>query len=323
MCGREGGRRLGLGLLGMTAMVVMSPEVSSAESVSPATCGKLVCAAEGTSVLFRQGDQLLAEYRYADVRFKPYIKQLFSPQQVNVLLDSPYDHKHHHGLMFAIAVNGVGFWAEEADNGRQVHRSFKTRAAGRDGMDGVAMVENLDWVDTGNGVVAREERTLEASAAQDIDATLLTWRTKLSAADKDKPLALKGDHYYGLGMRFVRAMDKGGRFIFPEGVTFGVLVRGDEHVTPANWCAYTARTEGKDVTAAMFDCPSNPRPAHWFTMTKGFAYMSATLNLWKEPMTLEPGKSLDLCYGVAVWDGKIEPEKIVRLYQRWLELTRP
>jgi hypothetical protein len=58
-------------------------------------------------------------------------------------------------------------------------------------------------------------------------------------------------------------------------------------------------------------------------MTKGFAYLAATMNLWKEPMTLDAGQSLNLCYGVAVWDGKIEPQKIVRLYQRWLELAKP
>jgi len=294
------------------------------ENVAPATSGTLVCAAEGTSILFRDGDRLLAEYRYADVHYKPYVKQLFTPGGINVLLDSPYDHKHHRGLMFAVEAQDVGFWAEETNNGRQVHRSFKTRAVPHDSVNGVAMVDELDWLNPAGEKLVHEVRTLEAHAGPETDATLLTWRTRLASAVKDKPLGLKGAHYYGLGMRFVRAMDKGGQFIFPNNIRFETLVRGDEHVTPAEWCAYTARTEGKDVTVAMFNAPSNPRKAaHWFTMTKPFAYISATLNLYREPLTLEQGKTLDLCYGVALWDGKVSPEKIGQLYQRWLELIKP
>jgi hypothetical protein len=309
-------------LMGLTAGLLW-PVVTLAEAVRPATSGTLVCAPEGTSVLFRQGEHLLAEYRYADVRFKPYIKQLFTPDGINVLLDSPYDHKHHRGLMYAVAAQNVGFWTEEANDGRQVHRSFRTRSVPHGDVNGVAMIDELDWQTAAGEKVVSEERTVEACAGPGIDATLLTWKTKLAAADKDKPLALKGDHYYGLGMRFVRAMDKGGQFIFPNNMSFGVLVRGDEHVTPAEWCAYTARTEGKDVTVAMFNDPANPRKvAHWFTMTKPFAYLAATLNLYREPLTLEAGQSLTLCYGVAVWDGKASPEQIGQMYQRWLELAR-
>ena len=56
----------------------------------------------------------------------------------------------------------------------------------------------------------------------------------------------------------------------------------------------------------MFDGPKNPRPALWFTMKDPFAYMSATVNLWKEPMELK--ESMTLTYGVAVWDGVIKAE---------------
>jgi hypothetical protein len=75
------------------------------------------------------------------------------------------------------------------------------------------------------------------------------------------------------------------------------------------------------VTIAMFDDPKNPRhPAKMFTMSKPFAYLSATLNLWKEPMELKCGAEMDLCYGVAVCDGKLAAADIEKLYQRWLTL---
>ena len=47
---------------------------------------------------------------------KPYADQLFSPAGVQVLRDSPLDHKHHHGLMYALAVDGVNFWEEFASS---------------------------------------------------------------------------------------------------------------------------------------------------------------------------------------------------------------
>jgi hypothetical protein len=65
------------------------------------------------------------------------------------------------------------------------------------------------------------------------------------------------------------------------------------------------------------------RPAWWFIMAKPFAYMSATLNLHREPLVVEAGKPLTLIYGVAVWDGKVKAEAIEKLYARWLELVSP
>ena len=58
-------------------------------------------------------------YRFAGAP-KPYVKELFTPAGVQVLLDSPADHIHHRGLMFAVAIDGVNFWEESTTSGRQV-----------------------------------------------------------------------------------------------------------------------------------------------------------------------------------------------------------
>jgi hypothetical protein len=71
---------------------------------------------------------------------------------------------------------------------------------------------------------------------------------------------------------------------------------------------------------AVFDHPSNPRhPAGMFTMTPPFACTAATLNLWKEPMTLKAGVVLELNYGVALWDGEAQHAGIDRLYRLWAQ----
>ena len=70
------------------------------------------------------GERIMLQYCYENVPFKPYARQLFSPNGVNVLRDAPSDHLHHHGLMFAVAVEGVNFWEEHHSPGRQAHQAF-------------------------------------------------------------------------------------------------------------------------------------------------------------------------------------------------------
>jgi hypothetical protein len=99
------------------------------------------------------------------------------------------------------------------------------------------------------------------------------------------------------------------------------VIHGDECLTPARWCAYTAKADGKPVTAELFDDPANPRyPARMFTMHTPFAYLSATRNEWKEPIAVKAGQPLDLRYGIAVWDGEPDRAKMETLYARWSKL---
>ncbi len=94
---------------------------------------------DANSIWVRAGPSPVLQYRYGDVPFKPYVKELFTPAGVNVLLDAPSDHLHHHALMFACAVNNVDFWGEavgppdghfEAQPGKQRHLSFDRVAVG-------------------------------------------------------------------------------------------------------------------------------------------------------------------------------------------------
>ena len=80
-----------------------------------------------STVSVSNGDKPLLRYRHSGVPLKPYVDQLFSPAGVQVLRDSPHDHQHHHGLMFAVAVDGVDFWSElpHSPFGTQKQRSLK------------------------------------------------------------------------------------------------------------------------------------------------------------------------------------------------------
>ena len=269
---------------------------------------------DGNSIRVASDERPLLSYRYADVPFKPYADKLLSPSGVNILRDAPHDHLHHHALMLAFNVDGKNYWEEHKNAGTQRHLALESISE----KGAAGFTERIDWVDTKKNVVALEEtRKLLLRSVDEPKATLLTWESALSLPKGKDRAVLEGGHYHGLGMRFVESMDEDGVF-FNADEADGKVVRGSEKLTLSRWCAYTAEAEGHRVTVAMFDHPSNPRPALWFTMHIPFAYLSATMNYWKEPLKMKGEAPMVLRYGVALLDGEAAPEKVESLYRRWV-----
>ena len=241
---------------------------------------------------------------------KPYIEQLFTPGGQQVLLDSPADHVHHHGLMFALSVDGVSYWEEGNRGGQQAVVETKVADPG-------VLLQTLHWTDPQGVSKLNEDRRIHLTQID--DTTWLTWQSTLTVPDAIDKVVLSGSHYYGLGMRFIRSFDSVARFRFPHDAV-GEPVRGTEKLTPATWVACVGSVDGHPVTAVMFSHPNNIRhPAWWFTMDKPFAYQSATLNLWKQPLTLDRNDTLALTFGVALMDGDISVEQIEALSARWIK----
>lgn len=299
-------------------MLLLVAGVAFAETPAPKAADKM-------SYLVTYGGRPVLEFSHGSDLFKPYVAKFFSPSGVNVLRDQIADHPHHHGLMFAVGVDGVDFWSETKNCGRQVCKYMLTSGVLPFGRNECPTGEShIEWVGPEGGqALASEDRKITHYAGHKLDASLLTWRTELEPAGGRRSIKLSGSHYFGLGMRFVQSMDGADDFFTPEGKAAGETVRGNERLVRGKWCAYAAEVDGKPVTVAMFDSPNNVRPAWWFIMAKQFAYMSATLNLHREPLVVEAGKPLTLIYGVAVWDGKVKPDEIEKLYTRWLELAKP
>ncbi len=260
-------------------------------------------------------------YRFAGVPYKPYAVELYSPAGVNILRDAPPDHKHHHGLMYAITVDEVNFWEEHKAPGRQSHAGLPMVAVKAvEGMSWAVFNEALRWkAPEGGEVLLNEIRTLAVPGCLDCGATVVVWESRFTLPGGQKRSAtLTGSHYHGLGLRFVESMDGTGEFMNSAGGD-GEVVRGTERLIPARWCSYTAPVDGKPVTVAMFGHPGNPRdPTLWFTMTKPFAYLSATLNLWREPLKVVSDRPLVLRYATAVWDGRVSRDQIEAVWDCWL-----
>ena len=54
----------------------------------------------------RYKGQKILVYAFATNQFKPYVRELYTLRGENVTRDAPPDHLHHHGLMYAVYVNG-------------------------------------------------------------------------------------------------------------------------------------------------------------------------------------------------------------------------
>ena len=273
------------------------------------------------NVVTVQDNGVLMRYRHRDVPFKPYVQELYSPNGVNVLRDAPSDHLHHHALMYAVAVDGVNFWEEQNAPGRQTHvSSINTHIGSRGNISVGNITGQLDWVNPSNDeLLLKESRTIKIYKAQKHNATILCWQSSFSVPSGKDSVTLSGSHYFGLGMRFLKSMDTGGEF-FNAAEKEGEVVRGDEKIVRADWCAYTAKANGKTVTVAMFGDPDNVRhPTHWFTMTKPFAYLSATLNLYRETLKIQSDKPLVLDYAVVVWDNRVGKEQVQKVYDWWVK----
>ncbi len=275
---------------------------------------------DSTTVSIYAGERPILHYQSTMKPSKVYIRELFTPSGVNILRDSPADHPHHHGLMYAIAADGIDFWSENSNCGQQQPVALSDVLVCPDkNVSKAGFTQEIDWIAPDGDKKLVEHRTIEVVQFKELDVSLVTWRSRFQTPADKREVELSGSHYFGLGMRFVKSMDRVGTHFNADGKN-GTIVRGDERVTLTKWMAYTAPVDGRAVTVAMFDHPDNARSAHFFTMLSRFNYISATLNLWKEPMTIKAAEPLSLCYGVAVWDGKVDREEIEAAYRQWIRL---
>jgi hypothetical protein len=240
---------------------------------------------------------------------KPHVSLLATPAGEVVTLDSPHDHVHHRGLMFACKVEGVNFWeetavpGEDAPRGDIVHLRWDRRAC--DGRR-VELVEALDWKRRADGeVLLNEERSLCVEVDAERGAVRCEWRTQLTNPS-GHDIVLSGQtpyspiSYYGLGLRFARALDHSGTHLNAK----GPCALPESNGARSAWHDYSGTLDSSHARVGVLiaDAPTNPRhPTEWFLAAHPpapFAYVTAAM-LAREDYTLGASGVLELHY--AVW----------------------
>ncbi len=277
-------------------------------------------AATNAWIVSHQGQPLL-RYVFNPRQAKPYIAEFSAPGGRNVLRDAPSDHLHHHGLMYAIKVNGLNFWEEVSGNG--VERVVETSATESGGTATLRQV--IHWLAPQDAFLANttpaalliEHRTLVLTVDAATREAALEWKAEFEVGKKTNDVTLTGATYHGLGMRFRQDLDKLADHSYagrkPD------LVNRQE-VSPAKWASVSFAAPDQPATIALVPHPTNTRgDGAFFSMITAFPYLSATQLLDKEPLVYHSGDKFTLRYLVLLYPEIKTTEAIEARARRWRE----
>lgn len=171
---------------------------------------------------------------------------------------------------------------------------------GRPGKKGdrIVLQQTIDWLGGTQRILTEARRIEIADVSDPVAARVLSWQSRLTNDPGTATIDLWGTHYYGLGMRMSPA-EGPAKFASANGAT-GEKIQGSERLLKGDWCSYSAKRGGQDLTLVFFDDPKNPRPATWFTMDSPFTYVSATVGLNEKPLRVAAGESVQF----QLWSGR-------------------
>ena len=280
-----------------------------------------------------EGKPLLV-YAFAPQKFKPYVKELRTIRGDNILRDAPFDHLHHHALMYGVKVNGINFWEETSGSGVQKPIDTPAPLLGFSGSAGrklpqAIITQVLHWLapqdaflpNDATAALLVEHRTLTLTVNPASQEVALEWKSQFAVGPKTNTVVLTGANYHGLGLRFLQELDPlaahslaGAR---PD------LTNRRQDVSPAPWAAVSFDAPGHPATIALAGHPANARgDATFFSMLTPFAYLSATQALDREPLVYHTGDAWELRYLVLLYPDPKPSDSLRQRIEHWRQ-TKP
>jgi Methane oxygenase PmoA len=280
-----------------------------------------------------QGKKLLV-YSFAPQKFKPYVQELRTIKGNNLLRDAPFDHLHHHALMYGIKVNGLNFWEETSGCGVEKVIETGKPAAGFGELNGqfvpqAKFSQVLHWVapqdaflpDSAPVALLIERRTLVLTVNPAQGEVALEWRSQFEVGARTNTVVLTGANYHGLGMRFLQELDP--LAVHSMAGTRPDLGNNRQEVSSAPWAAVSFDAPGHPATIALAGHPANARgDATYFSMLTPFAYLSATQALDKEPLSYHTGDKFELNYLLLLYAEGQPSETLRTRIQSWRQAKR-
>ena len=269
----------------------------------------------GTLEFKYKGRKLLV-YAFATNQFKPYVRELYTLRGENVLRDAPPDHLHHHGMMYAVWVNGVNFWEEKGAPG--VQRHIKLQRVGNSEANGKPVArfsEVIHWLAPTNlaAPLLLEERTLAVTVDEKRQEVALRWDSAFTARQAVK---LHGPNYDGLGLRLPESFNHVAKFQNSANAPY--TGNNTQNTIAAQWTSVSGQMGGRDVMLVMFGRKDNARgDGIFFTMLDPFAYLSVTQGLDKKPLEYSAGDKFTLSYLLTVYSGNKSAEFIRHRRDQW------
>ena len=274
----------------------------------------------------RYKGQKILVYAFATNQFKPYVRELYTLRGENVTRDAPPDHLHHHGLMYAVYVNGINFWEERGTPGieRHVELSLQNPTVDANGMPTASFIELIRWLsptnqpvaDSASSAVLIEHRVLSIVIDEANQEVALHWNSAFKVGANPAKVSIHGPNYNGLGMRLPESFNHVAKF--QNSADLPYTGKNTQNVIPARWTSVSGQMDGRDVMLVMFGLPTNARgDTAFYTMLDPFTYLSATQALDKQPLEYAAGDKFSLSYLLTVYSANKTREFIQSRCERW------
>jgi hypothetical protein len=303
--------------------VVLATCCSAVAADSPISIDSRVDA--GTLTINYKGRKLLV-YAFATNQFKPYVRELYTLRGDNVLRDAPPDHLHHHGLMYAVWINGINFWEERGAAGIERHHRLPPQLfwftwAETNSIPLASFTDIIHWlaptnrtaVDSSAAALLVERRTLTVTVDEPNKEVALRWESQFQVGPKAGKVTLHGPNYVGLGLRLPESFNHVARFQNSEGLPYSG--KNTQNVIASRWTSVSGVMDGRDVMLALFHNADSPR--FFFTMLDPFAYLAVTQGLDKTPLEYSTGDKFSLSYLLTVYSENKTPQFIRRRGKLW------
>lgn len=303
--------------LALTALLALAAGVCPAQSSLRLDAGVTTNA----WIVSHHGQPLL-RYVFNPRQAKPYVAEFSAPGGRNILRDAPFDHLHHHGLMYAIKVNGLNFWEETSGNG--IERVVETSASVTG--DAATLRQVIHWVapqdaflaDTTPAALLVEHRTLVLTVNAGTREAALEWKAEFAVGKKTNTVTLTGATYHGLGMRFRQDLDQ--LAVHSYAGRKPDLTNDRQEVSSAEWASVAFAAPEQPATILLAPHPANARgDGALFSMITAFPYLSATQGLDKEPLVYHRSDKFTVRYLVLLYPEVKSTETLETRARRWRE----
>ena len=299
-------------------------------AVMSAMAGRAIAADESQQVRIEKdaknelvnvfvGDQELTVYNLGKQWPKPFASPVYGPNGTVMTRsiakpgEKKIDHAHHKGIWVAVdEVNDIKFWAEK---GKIENVSAKVlKAKGNPAQ--LQLVNH--WLGEDGKPILEESTTISIFANG-----LMAYDIHFKALNN--PVTF-GDTKEGLlGFRMVDSMKESetGHVVNSEGQKGTREAWGKT----AHWVDYSGMIEGKTLGVALFDNPENFRPSRYHVRNYGLFSISpfgeqAYAKQGAKPVTLKPGETLRLRYGIYIHAGDTQAAHVAKVYQEYVQYSK-
>ncbi|MEM2904456.1 MAG: PmoA family protein [Candidatus Bathyarchaeia archaeon] len=265
-------------------------------------------------VAFMADGKELLGYVFNPLGSRPFLFPVVGPAGRYVTrIGHPHDpagHSHHLSVWLGHrSVNGVNFWEESADAGRQIHRRV---AAVSDEGARSSITSQVDWVTAAGETLMVEARTVCLRLLADTREFLIDLKHVFEASSN---ISLAKTPFGLLGVRVAKTMtvnDGGGTVTTSEGM------RDEKEAfwKRGRWCDYSGPVTPSEWNGlTLFDHPGNPDyPPCWHVRNDGWMCPSHFL---EKGIDLKKGEHLNTKYRIYVHSGRVNRDRSRELFEEF------